>query len=135
MKITVYDDNNSIISQGVAYTNFALLHGKLGEIKRNPAGTMYFSSLALSNGKDKDGNWRPSTFCELSAKEWTAVKGDTVTVRCQYEVRDWTKTDGTKVKFHQFRVWEVLSETAPAAYQSRRTPAGNRSSTPSDAPA
>jgi hypothetical protein len=50
----------------------------------------------------------------LSAKEWTAVKGDVVTVRCSYEVRDWTKQDGTKVKFHQFRVWEVLDAPVSA---------------------
>ena len=51
----------------------------------------------------------------MSAKEWTAVKGDVVTVRCQYEVRDWTKQDGTKVRFHQFRVWEVLDGASPKA--------------------
>ena len=111
MNITITNNEGSTIYDKPIGSNLVILKGKVHEVKMGKYDTKV--TLIVSNGKDKDGEWRPSTFCELSAREWHAVKGDVVTVRCQYEVRDWTKQDGTKVKFHQFKVWEVLDGAGP----------------------
>jgi len=113
MNITITNDAGSTVYEHSLGNNFVILKGKVHEVKQGKYDTRV--TLMVGNGKDRDGNWRPSTFCDLSAKEWTAVKGDVVTVRCQYEIRDWTKQDGTKAKFHQFRVWEVLDGASPKA--------------------
>jgi len=112
MNITITNDDNQTIYTGKAYTNFALLHGRVGEVKTNQSGTMYFSSLQLSNGKDRDGNWKPSTFADIKSTKPLGNKGDVITVVGKYEVSEWQDKEGNKRKSHSFFVFEVLGRPA-----------------------
>lgn len=112
MNITITNDAGSTIYEHGLGNNFVILRGQVYEVKQERYDVKV--TLRVSTGKDRDGEWRDPLYCELRAKSWTAKEMTTVTVRCSYDINVWKKSDTEKVKFHRFRVWEVLDEAPPA---------------------
>ena len=85
MKIFISDDNGSILYQSEFTYNQCVLRGRLMEVKNY--GKVNRSALMVSQGKDKDGEWRPSAFAELVDFEGFLnghEKGDTVHLVLQF---------------------------------------------------
>lgn len=65
--VAFFEDGTEIISRYTG-THFTYVRGKIhGEIKQFGGGKVTKFKVQVSNGKDKDGNWRDSTFYDCTA--------------------------------------------------------------------
>lgn len=72
-------------------------------------------SIAIDNGKDKDGNKRPATFPNLRAWDKLAEtlskfshKGDLIAVRARYDIEKWQNEQGENRYNHVFIIEKLV---------------------------
>jgi len=122
MEIRLYDDNGEILFQTEYTFNACILKGRLGEI--NEYDNVIKTSLMISQGKDKSGEWKPSAFINIIDfdKKLTGYKkGDTLYGVFKYSQHKYTDKEGNTRTSTDFVLLSTIGSTNKAEYSSGST--------------
>lgn len=116
-------------------SNSVTLIGRLvkdPEVKKTSNGKSVSSfTIAIDNGKDKQGNNRPADFIDCQVWEKSAEnmslythKGNMLAIAGELKTRSYTRKDGTKAKVTEVLVkeWKNLSPKSNSTAQSTIAP-------------
>lgn len=109
MEIRLYDDNGDVLFQSEYTFNACILKGRLGDI--NEYDNMIKTSLMISQGKDKSGEWKPSAFINIIDfdKKLTGYKkGDNLYGVFKYTQRKYTDKDGNNRTATDFALLSII---------------------------
>ena len=111
MEIRLYDDNGDVLYQSEYTFNTCILKGRLGDI--NEYDNMIKTSLMISQGKDKSGEWKPSAFINIidfDKKLIGCKKGDNLYGVFKYTQRKYQDKDKNNRTATDFALLSIIGD-------------------------